>query len=297
MPTSASLKPSTSPAPGLPAGSSDTPPQNRESAIASHPVLSYFVLTFAISWLGALAVAAPHLLRREPLPKLTGILMFPVMLLGPIISGIALTWIVAGHAGLRDLLSRVLCTRIAPRWFAPLMLPPVLVLLVLIILQKFVSPAFAPNRFLLGVAFGVPAGIFEEIGWTGFAFPRMRGASNSLRASIILGLLWSVWHLPVIDFLGVASPHGRYLLPFFAAFALAMTAMRILIGWLYTNTGSVLLAQLMHISSTGALVIFGAPHVSAGAESFWYALYGLALWLIVALIAARYGRDLHEATP
>src|ERR1700693_4711347 len=106
--------------------------RSKGSFLLSHPVICYFLLTFTISWLGALAVAAPHLLRHEPLPIITGILMFPVMLLGPSLSGIFLTGVVAGKPGLRDLLSRLLRARISPIWYAPLLIPPVLVLTLLL---------------------------------------------------------------------------------------------------------------------------------------------------------------------
>jgi uncharacterized membrane protein len=83
-----------------------------------------------------------------------------------------------------------------------------------------------------------------------------------------------LWHLPVINYLGTATatPHGEYWYAFFLAFSVAMTAMRVLICWIYTNTESVLLTQFMHVSSTGSLVIFSAPRVGAAQEAVWYGL-------------------------
>src|ERR1700722_16214191 len=89
--------------------------------LLSHSVAPYFLLTFVISWLGALAVAAPPPRPHEPPPILTGILMFPVMLLGPSLSAIFLTWFAAGPPGLRDLFSRLLRANIPLRWYSALL--------------------------------------------------------------------------------------------------------------------------------------------------------------------------------
>jgi membrane protease YdiL (CAAX protease family) len=267
-------------------------PRNQEAIIRRHPVVTYFALTFLISWAGALAVTAPHLIRHQVLPQMTGILMFPVMLLGPSLAGIVLTKIVDGKSGLRVLFSQMFRAWVAPRWYTALLLPPALVLTVLLVLERLVSPVYAPNRFFMGILFGIPAGFLEEIGWMGYAFPKMQSESNGLAPSILLGLLWSLWHLPVINYLGTATPHGAYWLPFFLAFSLAMTAMRVLIAWIYTNTKSVLLAQFMHVSSTGSLVIFSAARVTAAQEAIWYALYGTVLWIAVGIVVKTFGRRL-----
>jgi membrane protease YdiL (CAAX protease family) len=245
-------------------------------------IVTYFVLTFAVSWAAALVVVAPRLLRGLPIPDLTGILMFPAMLLGPSVVGLFMTWWFDGRAGVRDLFRRMVRVPAFSAWFAALLIPPIVVLSLLLVLKTIVSPVYAPNHFLAGVVFGVPAGILEEIGWTGFAYPRMRDVLGTFKAGVVLGCLWSLWHLPVIDFLGAARPHTAYLPAFFLSFLIAMTAVRILIGWMYVGTSSVLLAQLMHISSTGALVVLAPFRVTARQETFWYFCYGLGLWIIVA---------------
>jgi len=130
----------------------------------------------------------------------------------------------------------------------------------------------------------VDPGSFPRLGWTGFAFPKMSFKLPPLRAAILLGLLWELWHAPVINFLGTAVPHGAYWLHFFVAFTAAMTAMRVLISWLYTHTKSIPLAQLMHACSTGSLVVFSPPTATAPQEAFWYATYAAALWLLVVAL-------------
>jgi CAAX protease family protein len=263
--------------------------------VGRRPLTSYFVFAFAISWSAGFAIIVPKLLHAEPIPKFSGILMFPAMLLGPVASGALMTCLLDGPAGIRKLLSCIVRMRVGMGWYSILLLPPAAVLAVLLILKTFVSPAFAPNHFFLGVVFGIPAGFLEEIGWTGFAFPKMQARFGTLRAGVLLGLLWSAWHLPVIDFLGAASPHGTYLPLFFLSFATAMTAMRVLIGWIYQNTQSVLLAQFMHISSTGALVIFGPFQVTPAQETAWYFTYGAVLWIVVAALVAWFGPALYGA--
>lgn len=237
-------------------------------------------------------IALPMLLRHGSIPKIAGLLMFPVMLLGPSCAGIIFTEIVRGRGGTRDLLAQMRGVSVPLRWYAILLLPPGMVWIVLFCLKAFVSRSFAPNHFFAGMSFGVAAGFLEEIGWTGYAFPELRRQKNAVNAAIIVGLLWGAWHVPVIDYLGAATPHGSSWLPFFLAFTAAMTAMRILIAWLYTGTASLLLAQLLHVSSTGALVAFSPPNVSPAQEAAWYAIYAAALWIVAVVVVATCGKNL-----
>jgi uncharacterized protein len=268
----------------------------RENFVERHPVVSYFLLAFTISWTGALLVVAPHLVRHEAIPKLAGLLMFPAMLLGPSAAGIILTGIVDGKGGLRDLFSRMGKLRVSPAWYLAWCIPPCLILMVLFFLEKRVSSVFGPNFFLVGILFGIPAGFLEEIGWMGFAFPKMVRAHGALGSAILLGVIWGAWHMPVVDYLGAATPHGAFWWPYFLAFAGAMAAVRVVIAWVYTNTNSVILCQILHVSSTGSLVVFSPSHAMAAEEAQWYAVYAVALWAVVGVIALRFGSGLARRT-
>lgn len=252
--------------------------------IRRHPLGSFFLLAYALSAAALLAIGLPSLHNAPTHWSLTPLVMFPVMVIGVGLGGLGLTVLIDGKSAARRLL--LSARRPYPRrpYYAALLIPPAAILTALLILRAFVSPAFRPNLFPLGLLFGLLAGFCEEFGWSGFAYPRMRTRLGARPAAVLLGLLWGLWHLPVIDSLGVAHPHGHAWPLFVLAFLLALVALRVLIAWLYTATGSLQLAQLMHASSTGFLVVFGAAHVSPGQEAAWYALYGGILAVAAAVV-------------
>jgi uncharacterized protein len=87
-------------------------------------------------------------------------------------------------------------------------------------------------------------------------------------------------------------PHGVYWVPFFLTFVAIVTALRVLIVWIYSNTGSILLAQLMHVSLTASLAVLDPAQVSPAQETLWYAVYAAVLWVVVAVVALMYGKHL-----
>lgn len=268
---------------------------NIKAFIQNHPVATYFGIAFLISWISFLILVGPKLVQGKDMYATDAFIMFPVMVIGVGLTGLILTRVVDGRSGLRELLSRMGRWRVGVPWYVvALLIPPVFIVAVLSSLRTLISPQFTPNFFPLGISFGLLAGFFEEIGWTGYAFPRMQSGRSPLSAAILLGVLWGLWHMPVVDYLGAATPHGAYWLPFFLAFVVAIIAMRVLICWVYSNTRSVLLAQLMHVSSTGFLVVFSPPRLSPGQETFWYAVYAAALWIAVAIVVAIYGKRLTQ---
>lgn len=263
------------------------------------PLAVYFAVAYSFSVLALIVIGLPDLSGKTPVPT-SSFVMFPFLVVGVGVTGFALTALTSGKPGLGELFRRIARWRLG-RWAAVLLIPPVGITFVLLVSRVVVSPVFAqqlsPGFAAFGLAIGLVAGCFEEIGWTGFAYPRMSARFGALGGALLLGVLWGIWHFPVVDSLGAASPHGPYLPAFFAAFVAAMIALRVLIAWLYTNTGSILAAQLLHACSTASLVALSAPHVSASQEALWYVAYAFVLWVIVAVVVARFGTSLAGHRP
>lgn len=251
------------------------------------PLACFFALAYGLAGLALAVVGWPRLRGASAYPT-AALVMFPVMVVGVGAAGVALTAAAEGRAGLRELRARLARWRLG-RWYAVVLFPPLGILAVLIALRLLVSPRYAPGFVAFGVGAGLLAGFCEELGWTGFAYPRLRARFGALGGALLLGVLWGLWHLPVADSLGAASPHGGWLPAFFAALVALLAGLRVLIAWVYANTGSLLGAQLLHASSTGCLVVLGAPKASPAQEAAWYLAYAALEWAVVAVVVRRFG--------
>ena len=175
--------------------------------IKGYPLLSYVALTFTISWGTILLVVGPGGVPLTPEHVVTLITLgYPAMLAAPTLAGIVLTGLVYGKAGLRDLLSRLLRWRVGVRWYAVALLTAPLTMLAVLLALSLVSPAFRPLFFVVddplgplvfSVVAGLMIGIFEELGWMGFAVPTLLGSGYGvLGTGLIIGLLWGAGHFP-----------------------------------------------------------------------------------------------------
>ncbi len=259
----------------------------RPLQLRQRPLLAYATLTFAISWGGILAVlAARGFDLSTPGPSELGV-DFALMLLGPSVAGLTLTALCGGRAGLRDVWARCLRWRTGPGWYAVVLLTaPLLLLAILLCFTALVSPVFAPGLQWALFGAGLIAGSFEEIGWTGFATPRLLVWCHAGMAGLLLGLIWAFWHL-LVDFrYNIAAMGVVWPLEFTVVYIATLTPYRILMTWIYSKTGSVLLAILMHASFTGWLLVL-FPAVSLSQSLLWQTAFAAVLWLAAAFAVRR----------
>lgn len=207
------------------ASTDDDPPSagNRKVAF-DPPLLAFFLLAYAIAWSLWLAVAV---VAREAgvgtneflamieaqdfegrSPVLPGWLLYAVTRgidFAFSISGVVVAAAISGIAGLRALLSRLLCWRFGLRLYALALLPVWLYSIAAVLaggtLEMSVDTAhvalFSLNSGLL-VSFFLRGAMGEELGLRGFALPRLQERLTPVRASLVIGVLWGLWHLPVL---------------------------------------------------------------------------------------------------
>jgi membrane protease YdiL (CAAX protease family) len=265
-----------------------------EAFVTRHPVRTYFALAFAVSWAGVLFVVGPggipttieHLMTIGPA-------MYVAMLAGPSVAGLLMISLVSGRSGLREVLARLLTWRVGGRWYAVALLTAPFLVMAVSLALSLLSPEFLPAVFmtnnkapllLSGLAAGLIVGIFEELGWTGFAIPRMRRRYGVLSTGLLVGVLWGAWHFIMFwepgSFSG-ALPLAVLLVRLFSW----LPAYRLLMVWVYDRTGSLLVAMLMHASLVASQLILMPLPLSAVPLLISILAWAAALWIVVAIIA------------
>jgi len=252
--------------------------------IQDRPVGLFFLVAFAIAWLGSLLVAGPKFFRGEVIELVDIVMMGLAQLAAPILSGILIAFIVDGKRGIGDMFNRMKIWRVG-KWYLTLLIFPVFILIVSLLLSATVSSEFVPVFLIGNIMMGIFAGFIEETGWMGFAFPKMRARHGLIRTSVYLGLIHGLWHFP-LWFLLQSSALGVYWYPYFIAFVVFLVALRVIMVWVYSHTNSLLLSQLIHVSSTGFLAVLMPDYIEPVNWVIFYSVYAVFLW-VVALVAIR----------
>jgi membrane protease YdiL (CAAX protease family) len=267
--------------------------------IKQHPVSSYYLLVFAISWGGILIlIGGPgHIPGTKEQAEKLFVPALLIMFAGPFISGILMNFLVDGRKGLRKLLSRYVHWRAEGRWYAIAVLTgPVLVAAVLFGLslfdQKFLPGIITTKDKMGSVIFGVGwglmgGGLLEETGWTGFAVPQLRKQYNILSTGLIVGVLWGVWHFMIAfwasNYLSGVDSWTMFVASFMAFYLLALPAYRVLLVLVYDRTENLPVIMLMHAFLSASTLIL-QPSSSGKIAFIWNLVLGVILWMIVAAI-------------
>lgn len=276
--------------------------------IRKHPLPSYFALTFLLSW-GCIVLAVwAYTGGLSPTPEqfqLTVPYTVPAMLLGPAVATLLLTGVVSGGAGYRDLGSRLVKWRVAGRWYAlALLIAPVTMAAVLLTLW-LTSSDYAPRLatsgdkgglLAMGALVGASVGLLEEVGWTGFAIPKALQRWSVLGTGVLIGVVWTAWHFFVIYWGGGGENGGVPLGLSLSLWGLGLfigqlTAYRVLMVWAYEQTGSLLVAVLMHFSLAAFQIILN-PLTPGWPQQIYGLGYAAAAWAVVGAVALARRADL-----
>lgn len=255
-----------------------------DETTAQPRLLGFFGLTFALTWLCWIPWSLWMLgndLRDPSQPSLMNLLNL-LGVFGPGCAALIVTGATVGRDGMRALLARLRLWRVAPVWYGAALGLPALSLLAALGLHLALGGALPAPRWSLvlpQIVIALLVSLGEEIGWRGYALPALLRRTSALRASLILGLLWGLWHLPV--YIAVTDRDSPLLLVNTLVYLSGFVSGAIMFTWLAKHTGgSLLLAILLHASTnalyTALVVTTNQPQLGL--------LNTLVGWLLAATI-------------
>ena len=251
----------------------------------------YFAATFVWTWL----FWGVAILTGASMETFGGPLLL-LGVIGPSLMGIMFTYLTRDQEGRRDYWKRIVdFKRILGRWYLVIFLF-VPILNILAALLDAISGGSgatwgeAAKNMLINPLLVIPSILFaslipflEELGWRGYVLDRLQERHSALMSSLILGVVWSLWHLPMFFIPGsYQAGLGVGTLAFWL-FMIGIVPLNLPFTWIYNNTGrSTVAVILFHsmVNFTGELIA-----LSERAET-----YSIALWFVAAIgIAALWG--------
>jgi uncharacterized protein len=243
------------------------------SLVRRYPLAAFFVLAYALAWwiwiLYAFGVT----------------FLGPIFALGPFLAAIIVTALTRGAAGLKALLSRMVRWRVGLGWYAAALLLPVAIYLFAVSLnillgarastaEQFGSWYLIFPLFAYSLLFPLSGAFGEELGWRGYALPRVQARLWALSAAVIIGVIQTAWHLPLF-----MSDRSTPPVPLIVGFM----GLGILATWVFNNTrGSVLMTMLLHASNNTNVGFFGEMFTGADLVRMGWLL--AAGWCVAALV-------------
>jgi len=269
-----------------------------KSFIKQHPLLSYFILAYGLSWI--IWVPVGWVVSRVDEPPEWIFLLVILGIYGASGAGFIMTGLVDGKPGVRKLLARVRIWRVGFQWYLLAFLAvPLLILTGMALYTVLGNPTgpFVPNRLPVLLLGAIPAILFgplgEEFGWRGFALPRMQLRYSAFWSSIILGILHTFWHAPLFFIGGVTfgtiGENGLVTVPLFLSWVTIGTFVYTLLS---NNTAaSMLMAILLHWSvNASSDIVFGMfPALPENAQFQIMTLTQIPGWIVVILLIAVFG--------
>ena len=239
--------------------------------IERHPLPSFFVLAYALSWC-AVPWAGPKLLPW-----------------GPALAAVIVLAMTEGKAGLKDLVSQTGRWRVGFTWYAVAVSIPLIYGLIAAGLFDANWSGLDPwSSLLLLLSILLLGGHWEEPGWTGYALPRLQEGRSALAASLILSLLRLGWHAPLLLYGEIP-----------VADVVFIVALQFVVTWLYGSTrSSLLIVMVLHFMQNVGGAFFNPAFSGADAVGYaWIraAVYaaiavGLIIWGGMALVAKTRGK-------
>ncbi len=253
--------------------------ERASAEVRSAPVRSFFILTYLFAWILWVPQAAMDL-------RGTGWRMpfWEAGIFAPTLAALALGWVLARWEGVMACVGGLLRVKAEPRWYAAVFLLPLVVTLVIFAVTAVFDPDLTPGNLFpwktlpalfLGVLFSW--GLGQEPGWRGYALPGLQEGRSAFWASILLGLLWSLWHLPLL-FIEGAAPAGvpvAWLMALVVPFSVMLT-------WLYNSTDGSLVLVVLMVAGFWTALSFLHPALETGVH------IAMAILLVILWICALY---------